>query len=414
MKILFSSLRDGWREIIYHPVRSFITMIGLVFGVASLIAMMGLVQGLIADWKAYIIESGGLEKVAILQERPPKTQQHLTAISPGRTPRDGQLILRNVPGVSHVSPEYALHQWGGSTVYRGRQRSRNLMVMGVNPAILAVNRHVVESGRFVTAIDSERGRQVAVIGSAVRRDLFPPNEDPIGQLIHVRGQPFRVIGILKHYEFKQGGINVVAQKNRRVHIPLQTALKRFAGDQKLTWLNFRIGDTANLSGILGGVQNVMRFSHRGVVDFRFKTQEERVDGYYEAERRLQSSIGGISAISLFIGGIVVMNIMLASAKERVREIGVRKAIGAQHRDIFLQMMSESLIIGIVGGLLGMASGVGLIETLKWLLPDQPPPIVLPSALMLGFVASVVTAFLAGLYPAFTAARLNPLDALQYE
>lgn len=414
MIILFTSIRDGWREIYHHPVRSFITMIGLVFGVASLIAMMGLVHGLIADWRVNIIETGGLEKVAALDERPPKTQQHIASISPGRTERDIDYILRNVPGVSHVSPEYALHQWAGSTVYRGSQRSRNLMVMGVHPDILVVNRHVVESGRFVTALDSERGRPVAVIGSVVRKDLFPPNENPLDQLIQIRGQPFRVVGVLKHYEFMQGGINVIARKNHRVHIPLQTALKRFAGHQKLTWLNFRIGDTSQLSNILGEVQNVMRFSHRGVQDFRFETQEERVDGYYEAERRLQSSIGGVSAISLFIAGIVVMNIMLASAKERVREIGVRKAIGAQHRDIFLQMMAESLTIGIVGGLLGVAAGIGLIELLQWLLPDQPPPIVLPSALLLGFVASVVTAFLAGLYPAFTAARLNPLEALQYE
>lgn len=106
--------------------------------------------------------------------------------------------------------------------------------------------------------------------------------------------------------------------------------------------------------------------------------------------------------------------MLASAKERVREIGVRKAIGAKHLDIFIQIMAESLMIGIMGGLLGVAAGVGLIDLLQWLLPDQPPPIVLPSALVLGFGSSVVTAFLAGLYPAFTAARLNPLEALQYE
>ena len=113
--ILFTSIRDGLREILQHPVRSFITMIGLVFGVASLIAMMGLVHGLIADWRVSIIETGGLEKVAVLDERPPKTQQHLASISPGRTAKDASAILKNVPGVSHVSPEYALHRWGGST-----------------------------------------------------------------------------------------------------------------------------------------------------------------------------------------------------------------------------------------------------------------------------------------------------------
>lgn len=409
-----TGIRDGLREIFYHPVRSFITMIGLVFGVASLIAMMGLVHGLLADWRANIIETGGLEKVTIFDERPPKTQRHLASISPGRTPKDADAIIRNVPEVSHVSPEFALNRWSGTTIYRGRQRSRNKYVIGSVPDIVDINRYTLESGRFVTFLDSERQRRVAVIGSAVRKDLFPPNEDPIGKLIQIEGKSFRVIGVLKHYEFMQGGINVIARKNNYVNIPLNTALKQFAGHEKLTWLNFRTSDTKRLSTILGNVQNVMRFSHRGVLDFRFRTQEERVDGYYETEKKLRSSIGGVAGISLFIGGIVVMNIMLASTKERVREIGVRKALGAHNSDIFIQMMAESLIIGVTGGLLGMAAGVGLIDLLQWLLPDQPPPVVLPSALLLGFIASVTTGFLAGLYPAFTAAKLNPLEALQYE
>jgi len=109
-----------------------------------------------------------------------------------------------------------------------------------------------------------------------------------------------------------------------------------------------------------------------------------------------------------------MNIMLASAKERVREIGVRKALGARRRDVFAQLMAEALTISALGGLLGVAAGVGLVHLLGWLLPDQPAPVLLPSAMLLGFAASLVTGVLAGLYPAVTAARLDPIGALQYE
>ncbi len=412
--IFLNGIRNGLREIIGHPVRSGITMVGLVCGVASLIAMIGLVHGLLADWRAFLVETGGLEKVGLMAERPPANQLHLAAISGGLRARDAIAIQRNVPAVTHISPEYALDEYGGTAVVRGERRSSELLVYGVLPDVLVINRYTLDRGRFVTPLDGQRARRVAVIGSAVARDLFAPTEDPLGQTIQIEGQPFRVIGVLSHYEFIQGGRNAVEFKNHAVMIPLDTALKRFGHTQKLTWLNFRVGDLDRLSQVVSAVQNTLEFTHRGVRDFRFKTQEDRLNDYLATERRLQTSIGGVAGISLFIGGIVIMNIMLASAKERVREIGVRKAIGARRRDIFMQLMAEALTLSALGGLLGVAAGAGLVDLLGWLLPDQPPPVLLPSAMLLGFVASLVTGVLAGLYPAITAARLDPIDALQYE
>ncbi len=412
--IFLNGIRNGLREITGHPVRSLITMVGLICGVASLIAMIGLVHGLLADWRTFLVESGGLEKVALADERPPAAQRHLAAISGGRTERDVIAIRRNVPGVTHISPEYAIDQYGGTPVTRGDRRAPENLVYGVLPDVLVINRYELARGRFVTPLDGERARCVVVLGSAIARALFAPTEDPIGQLVRIEGQPYRVIGLLKHYEFRQGGRNTIAWKNEAAMIPLATALKRIGRTKKLTWLNFRVGDLNLLPEALAGVQNTLYFTHRGVLDFRFKTQEERRSDYLATERRLQTSIGGVAGISLFIGGIVVMNIMLASAKERVREIGVRKSLGARRRDIFLQLMAEALTISALGGLLGVAAGAGLIHLLAWLLPDQPPPVLLPSAMLLGFAASLITGLLAGLYPAVTAARMDPIDALQYE
>ena len=412
--LFLNGMRNGLRETLGHPVRSLLTLVGLVCGVASLIAMIGMVHGMLADWRAFLYETGGLEKIGGKEERPPEFQRHLVGVSPGRTQRDALAVWRNVPGVTHISPEWAFDQYGGSEARRNGRKSGDNMIYGVLPDVLVINRYQVARGRFVTALDGDRARCVAVIGTQVARDLFAPTEDPLGQTITLNGQPFKVIGIFADYQFMQGGRNVVAWKNRVVCLPLATALKRFAGSERLTWLNFRAGDPDRLAEVVDGIQNTLVTMHRGLQDFSLETQEERAIAYRKTERSLKTSIGGIAGISLFVGGIVVMNIMLASIKERVREIGVRKALGARRRDIFLQLMAEALTISALGGGLGVAAGVGLINLLIWLLPGQPPPVLLPSAVLLGFGASLVTGVLAGVYPAVTAARLDPIEALQYE
>ncbi|MDB6093461.1 MAG: hypothetical protein JWM32_1023 [Verrucomicrobia bacterium] len=413
--LLLNGMRDGWREIVAHPIRSLLTMFGLICGVASLIAMIGMVHGMLAGWRASLYEMGGLEKIGSEWARPPEYQKHLAGISPGRTVRDVRAVFRNVPGVTHISPEFAIDEYGGTEARRKGRSSPDNLVYGVVPDVLAINRYDIEHGRFITALDSDRGRCVAVIGTQVVQDLFSPTENPLGQTIEVKGKPFKVIGIFKECVFMQGGRNVVASKNRVVCLPLATALLRFNGSSpRLTWLNFRAGDIDRLDAIVDAIQNTLVIMHRGVLDFTLETEEERAIAFHRAERSLKTSMGGVSAISLFVGGIVVMNIMLASIKERIREIGVRKALGARRRDIFLQVMAEALTISAVGGVVGVVAGAGLISLLTWLLPGQPPPVLIPSAMVLGFSASLITGIIAGIYPAFTAAFLDPIEALQYD
>ncbi len=413
--LFLNGMRNGLREILGHPIRSLLTVVGLVCGVASLIAMIGMVHGMLADWRAFLYETGGLEKIGGREQRPPEFQKHLAGISPGRTRHDALAVWRNVPGVTHISPEFALDQYGGTEARRNGRRSMNNLVYGVLQDVLEINRYEVARGRFVTALDGDRGRRVCVIGAQVAKDLFSPGEDPLQGSIELNGQPFRVIGVFAEYSFMQGGRNVVQWKNRVVCLPLLTALKRFnGGSERLTWLNFRAGDVDRLDEVVDGIQNTLVTMHRGVQDFELETQEERATAYHKTERNMKASIGGIAGISLFVGGIVVMNIMLASIKERVREIGVRKALGARRRDIFLQLMAEAFTISALGGVLGVLAGIGLIRMLTWLLPGQPPPVLLPSAMLLGFAASLVTGVLAGIYPAVVAARHDPITALQYE
>jgi ABC-type antimicrobial peptide transport system permease subunit len=413
--LLLQGIRGGIREIATHPVRSALTLFGLICGAASLIAMIGMVHGMLSGWRAFLFETGGLEKIGGKWARPPEYQKHLAGISPGRTPRDVGAVFRNVPGVTHISPEFAIDEYGGTEVRRRGKRSPDNLVYGVVPDVLVINRYEMARGRFLSSLDGERGRCVAVIGSQVAHDLFAATEDPLGQTVEIKGQPFKVVGVFKEYQFMQGGRNVISFKNRAVCIPLKTALRRFnGGSDRLTWLNFRADDVGRIDEVTDGIVNTLVIMHRGVLDFELETQEERAIEFARTERSLKTSMGGVSAISLFVGGIVVMNIMLASIKERVREIGVRKALGARRRDIFLQLMAESTTLSAVGGIVGVVAGAGLIALLVWLLPGQPPPVLVPSAVALGFGASLVTGIVAGIYPAIVAARLDPIEALQYE
>ncbi|MFI5358084.1 MAG: ABC transporter permease, partial [Opitutales bacterium] len=190
--LFFNGIRHGLREILGHPIRSLLTMVGLICGVASLIAMIGMVHGMLADWRAFLYETGGLEKIGGRSDRPPEFQKHLAGISPGRTRHDALAIWRNVPGVTHISPEFALDEYGGTEARRQGRRSPDNLVYGVLPDVLVINRYEVARGRFVTALDGDRGRCVAVIGAQVARELFNPGEDPLGQTIELRGQPFKV------------------------------------------------------------------------------------------------------------------------------------------------------------------------------------------------------------------------------
>jgi len=461
----------GFREIWAHKFRSLLTMLGIILGVSSLVAMSALVSGMEKGAKEALVAIGGLEKVRIESQDIPIDQRHLSDQAVGITNNDVLALGENAPLVTRLSPEMRMY----ATVSAHGKSFRPWILSGVWPVALEMSEHVIEHGRMFNEIDDEMARNVCVIGTETRNELWGTPEQegreiiPLGETIYINGVPFTIVGMFQHYESEQerktrefakleaqkpqpkdvvardrgyrgGGRrrgNFIFQlKNSTVYIPLNTMWMKFrtgisltsygagyqptggaggaTGDPRLSTLELRIASVDTLPEALQQIRNVLMSTHRGIEDFTFRTQEEWAENINNFIRDARLSGGLIAGISLLVGGIGIMNIMLASISERVREIGIRKSVGASTGDIFIQILVESLVIAVLGGLAGLATSFALVQMLSSFSPTENAPIVTITAMLVAFGFSVLVGILAGLFPAIKAARLNPIQALRYE
>jgi putative ABC transport system permease protein len=462
------TLRTGIREIWAHKFRSLLTMLGIILGVSSLIAMSALVAGNEKGAREALIAIGGLEKVRVEPQDLPPNQRHLMDSAVGITINDVYALRESAPLVKRLSPEMRL----SAALSANGQRFRPWLCNGVWPVALEMNEHVIAHGRMFNELDDEMARSVCVIGTATRDELWGSPEKvgreiiPIGETVYINHVPFTIIGMFEHYESEQerkareleklepkkgrsgvkrdrghvsrkrGSSYVFYLKNSTVYIPLNTMWMKFrsgvsltgynssfqttaaaggaTGDPRLSNLEMKIAGMEKLPESLQQIRNVLMSTHRGIEDFTFRTQEDWADQINTFIRNARLSGGLIAGISLLVGGIGIMNIMLASISERVREIGIRKSVGAATTDIFVQILVEAVVIAILGGFAGLATSFGLVKMLESFSPSDNAPIITPTAMAVAFGFSVIVGILAGLFPAIKAARLNPIQALRYE
>ena len=454
---LLNAITIGFKEIWAHKFRSLLTMLGIILGVSSLVAMSALVKGMENGMREGLIAIGGLEKVRIEEEDIPATQMHLADQAVGITVRDVYALQASAPLLKMVTPEMRLQR---VTFTRGGKSFNPFNFIGTLPSAIEMNQHVVEHGRMFNEIDNENAHSVCVIGTGIRDELFGTPEKvgheiiPIGEQITVNGQPLTIIGMFQHYESEQDrkyrlleqqqgkpaeqlgvarsrgwgggrggrGSGVFRWKNSTVYIPLNTMWLKFKSvtgtntipDPRLSVLSVKVVDIDLLEPALQQARNVLMHTHRGIEDFEFQTQENWGDDITSRIRNARMSGGIIAAMSLLVGGIGIMNIMLASITERIRELGIRKAIGATNMNVFIQIVVESVVIAILGGIVGLLASYGLVQVLAWVSPTENTPVITVQAMTVAFLFSAVVGVLAGLIPAFKAANLNPIQALRYE
>jgi len=386
--------------------RSILTALGIIIGVAAVIAMLALAESASAGMRAQL---GGLG-ANVLTVSPGSSQSGGARTGTGsvNTLRAGDVdaIVETVPGVAAASAVVA----GGAQVIVGNQ-NWSTRVEAVMPAYQQIEDWHVAQGAFFTRQDNADSRNVAVIGQTVAKNLFSNGLSPLGQVIRVRNVPFTVIGVLAS---KGGGFGY--DQDDVIFIPLQTGQVRLFGGTSINQIVIEVADDAHMGAATQKLTQVLRQRHQlrpGTADdFSVFNNNDVIAKVQQVSQAMTVLLGSISTISLIVGGIGIMNIMLVSVTERTREIGVRLAIGAQPADVLAQFLVESVVLSLLGGLIGVAFGSTVALTVSHFAGWPAPPLFGAILLSFGFAAFIGIFF--GIYPARKASLLDPIVALRYE
>ncbi len=393
-----------------HKLRSFLTMLGVIFGVMAVVVMVALIEGARAN---VISEFEKLGSDVIIVAFDPSDR--LRRGAQGGTVESLTLsdleAIRQIPELRKVSCERSLGQ--KEVIFQAEKQTATLT--GVDENYLSVRALEMERGRFFEPHEVTSGEKLAVLGYETAQKLFG-KEDPIGKEILVDGTQVRVIGVLA-----KRGRSFGESQDETVYMPLYSALRRWAGDENLSVILAMPHNREQTPVAMDAIWETLMRLHNNQPDFRVDTLESILSAITRVISLFGVLLGGIAGLALLVGGIGIMNIMLVSVTERTREIGLRKAVGAQKYQILIQFLIESATLATIGGLIGMGLGWGFGELIEWatkqseVFGDNGLNFYFPIWAGIGaflFSASVGVVF--GLYPAWRAANLDPIVALRYE
>ena len=410
MRKLLMGLRVAVTALTVHKMRSILTMLGVVVGVAAVIALVAVGQGaqaqIINQFQALgsnllTVSAGanfGFSRSGLQQNTRPLTDKDVEAIRALATT------------VKLVAPDYSAN---ATVVYQGKTTSTS--ISGVTTDYATVRNWSVERGRFVSAQDTSNLALVVVLGQTVVEDLFGSAlVNPVGEVVRINRQPYEVIGVLKSKG--ESGFN---NQDNTVFMPLRTAQVKLggAGTTQVRSISLQVRTAEEMDLAQAQVTAILRTLHGlqtgAENDFTVQNQADILDTVAQTTGTFTTLLGSIAAISLLVGGIGIMNIMLVSVTERTREVGLRKAVGAKRSDILLQFLTEAVVLSSTGGIIGVLLGVGGAQIITPLLGGSRA-LVTPQSIILALTVSLGIGIFFGLYPANRAARLNPIDALRYE
>ncbi|MBU0574504.1 MAG: ABC transporter permease [Candidatus Margulisiibacteriota bacterium] len=396
---IFESFSMAYKALTGNIMRSILTMLGVIIGVFAVITLVGLGEGAKAYVRLQITQWG--TGTNYLELHPwEEGSIPLSSVSEAKLTYEDAMAIKDLDNVQYVDPRVIR----AATLRYGRKQHKVPFIMGVSADYPKIYIHNPEQGRFFNEADVSQRRKVALLGKKAANELFG-GLSPIGERMKINGDKFTIIGVLE-----EKGSMMRFDFDDLAVIPVTTAMDVFDTEDILeigvATINERMTPVAQAE-----IEQLLTRRH-GKKDFRVDSQEETMDMLNSIMGALTGIIGGIAAISLLVGGIGIMNIMLVSVTERIREIGIRKAIGAKRKDIFVQFLVESITISIVGGFIGLVLGVSLsLAIMKFL---NLPPTVSYWSVAMALGVSIMVGVGSGVYPAMRAARLDPVDALRYE
>jgi putative ABC transport system permease protein len=422
---IWRGLRLGLKSLMLHKLRSGLTALGLVFGVAAVISMLAVGEGASRDAQLRIEQLGATN--IIIRSVKPSEENQAAAGRPvlnlryGLTYADYDRILETVPTIKRVLPVREIRKQ-----VRRRQFAFDGRIVGTTHDYAEFNHLQIAKGRFLEKSDDDQYRNYVVLAHETAEALFP-YQDPIGEAITLGTDTYKVIGVTAQRQATAaaGGSLLGQDFNRDVYIPLNTCRVRFgekiidfrsgtltAEETQLTQLTIQVGSIDEVAPTVGALTGAYEPFHPKK-DVQMTVPYDLLEEARRTARQFSIILGTIASISLLVGGIGIMNIMLATVTERTREIGIRRALGAKQRDIIQQFLIECIVLSGVGGLAGVLLGMFIPQAIVYFIPDQKTIITVQSVL-LSFGISVAVGILFGIYPARRAALMDPIEALRHE